>query len=110
MKNECNRNIIRESTALRAKMYSVKIDRVDKEIKKIKCVKDSVTTRLRINDFRKSLLVKRLYHDSMYVCRPKIHRVYTHYIRKLTLSYFDDKRFILVCKNKVNTYTGGIIK
>ena len=35
---------------LRAKMYSVKINRVDKEIKKIKGVRNSVTARLSIND------------------------------------------------------------
>ena len=39
----------------------------------------------------------------MYVFRSKIHKAYTQYISKLTLSYLDDKRFI--CGNNVDTYT-----
>ena len=45
-------------------MYSVKLDRGDKEIKKIKGVKGSITARLGINDFRKCSLEKRLHQDS----------------------------------------------
>ena len=71
-KDECNENIVREFIALRAKIYSVKIDRVRKEIKG---VKDMVTARLSINDLRKCILEKRLYHDSMYVFRSKNHQV-----------------------------------
>ena len=35
MKTECNANVITEFIGLRAKMYSVKIDRIDEEIIKI---------------------------------------------------------------------------
>ena len=71
-KDECNENIVREFIALRAKIYSVKIDRVRKEIKG---VKDMVTARLSINDFRKCLLAKRLNHGSMYLFKSKVHQV-----------------------------------
>ncbi len=86
-------------------MYSVKIDKVQKEIKKIKGVKKCVSNRLSIKDFRKCLLKKQLYYDSMYVLRSKVHQIYTQHISKLTLSYLDDKRFIRV--NDIDTYAWG---
>ena len=83
-------------------MYSVKIDGVDTEIKKIKGVKQCVTKKLSINDFRKCLLEKKLYYDTMYIFRSKVHQIYTQNISKLTLSYLDDKRYIK--ENGINTY------
>ncbi|XP_037806202.1 uncharacterized protein LOC119600179 [Lucilia sericata] len=105
MKDECNGKVIKEFIGLRAKMYSVKIDRVEKEIKKIKGVKQYVTAKLSINNFRECLQEKKLYHDSMYIFRSKVHQIYTQHIRKLTLSYLDDKRFIR--ENGVETYAWG---
>lgn len=105
MKDECNGKIIKEFIGLRAKMYSIKIDEEEKEIKKIKGVKKCVTNRLTINDFRKCLFEKKMYYDSMYVFRSKIHEIYTQHISKLALSYLDDKRFIR--DNSINTYAWG---
>ena len=65
IKDECNGKVIREFIGLWAKMCFVKIDRVDKE-KKTKGVRNSVTARLSINDFRKCLLEKKFCHDSIY--------------------------------------------
>ena len=53
IKCECNGKAMKEFIGLRAKMYSVKIDKVEKEIKKIK---QCVTNKLSISDFRKCLL------------------------------------------------------
>lgn len=105
MKDECNGKVIKEFIGLRAKMYSVKKDGEEKEIKKIKGVKQCVTSKLSIDDFRKCLLDKKLYYDSMYVFRSKVHHIYTQHIRKLTLSYLDDKRYIR--DNGINTYAWG---
>ena len=60
MIDECNAKVIREFIDLRDKIYSVKIDGIDKEIKKIKGVRNNVTARLIINVFRKCLLEKKL--------------------------------------------------
>ena len=91
LKDECNGKMIREFIGLRAKMYCVKIEREDKEIKKIKDVRNSIKASLSIHYFRKCLLEKNLYHDSMYVFRSKIYQVYTQCVSKLTLSHLDDK-------------------
>ena len=60
--NECIGKVMKEFIGLRAKMYSVKIDKVEKEIKKIK---QYVTNKLSINDFRKYLLHKSIYYKDI---------------------------------------------
>ncbi|XP_059221314.1 uncharacterized protein LOC131995971 isoform X1 [Stomoxys calcitrans] len=108
MKDECGGKIMKEFIGLRSKMYSIKIDKVDEEIKKIKGVKHCVTAKLSTNDFKKCLFEQINYYDSMYVFRSKIHQLYTQHIHKLVLNYLDDKRFIR--ENGVDTYAWGHYK
>lgn len=108
MKDEVNGKIIKEFVGLRAKMYSIKIDQEDKEIKKVKGVKFSCVKKLSVDDFRLCLLNKKKYEDKMYVFRSKCHEIYTQHMKKLVLSNLDDKRFVK--ENGIETYAWGHYK
>lgn len=105
MKDECTGKLMKEFIGLRAKMYSYKIDEDEKEVKKMKGVKKSITTQLSCNDFKKCLVDKKLYYDSMYILKSKLHELYTQHVTKLVLSYLDDKRFIR--ENGIYTFAWG---
>lgn len=107
MKDECKGNLIKEFIGLRAKMYSFKIISSEnniiksKEIKKLKGVKKSVTSKLTINDFRNCLYRKQNQVHTMYLFKSKLHEIYTQEYMKVSLNYLDDKRFIK--ENNIHT-------
>jgi len=94
MKDECRGNIIKEFIGLRAKMYSIEISNINNaettEIKKIKGVKASVTSKLTISDFRDCLYKRIKQVGTSYLFKAKLHQIYTQEYTKVTLNYLDD--------------------
>ena len=103
MKDECGGKVMKEFVGLRPKMYSYKVDST--EIKKVKGIRKSAISNLSIEDFKLCLLEDKLYYDTLYVLRSKLHEMYTQNIQKLVLSNLDDKRIIR--QNKIDTYAYG---
>lgn len=93
MKDECNGSIIREFVGLRSKMYSIDIVN-KKEIKKAKGVKKCVVAKLTLDNYRDCLYKRKIYMHKMYLFRSKMHTLYTQRLNKISLSYYDDKRFV----------------
>jgi len=101
--------VIKEFIGLRAKMYSIQVSNINNaettEIKKIKGVKASVTSKLTINDFRDCLYKKNKQVGTMYLFKSKLHQIYTQEYTKVTLNYLDDKRYIK--ENNIDTLAWG---
>ncbi|XP_075162933.1 uncharacterized protein LOC142235565 [Haematobia irritans] len=104
MKDENCGRIMTEFVGLRPKMYAIKIEG-DKEVKKAKGVKKSVLKKYNIDSYRDCLLRQKLYRDEMITFRSVKHQIYTNKVKKVTLSYSDDKRFIN--PDGVTTYAWG---
>ena len=85
-------------------MYS--IDVIDsKVIKKAKGIKRTAVDKLSLDNYRDCLYKKKIFYSNMIIFRTKIHEIYTQNIKKVSLSYLDDKRFI---KNDgISTYAWG---
>src|SRR5882757_11467765 len=87
-------SIIEEFIGLRSKMYSLKFTDGE-ECKKAKGVVQSVTRRdIRHGMYRQTLETGSKMYNKMNVIRSVKHQLYTMIINKISLSPFDDKRWI----------------
>ena len=90
MKDEYGGAIIDEFAGLKSKMFS---------IKKINGSESSTTKGVKIatefNDFKDVLLNKKLIRHKMKRMQAKKHKIGTYEIDKISLSCFDDKRYVL---------------
>ena len=90
MKDESEGKIIDEFVGLKSKMYSMKnIDGKESNTAK------GVNIATEFNEFRDALFNKNIIRHKMKRIRSKRHKIGTYEINKMSLSVFDDKRFVL---------------
>lgn len=99
-KDECKGKIIKSFVGLRSKMYCLKVKENDKEemkeIKIAKGVKKNVIDKnLSFQDYVNCLLKYNQMEHDFKTIRSVNHDVFTSHQRKITLSPYDDKRFLL---------------
>ena len=90
MKDESEGKIIGEFVGLKSKMYSMKnIDGKESNTAK------GVNIATEFNEFKDTLLNKKVLRHKMRRIQSKKHKLGTYEINKISLSCFDDKRFVL---------------
>ena len=89
MKDELNGNKIDEFVGLKSKMYSL-ISSGGKEINKAK----GVNKKLRHNEYVNVLFNKRVVRHKMKRIQSNLHKIGTYDINIISLSCFDDKRYV----------------
>ena len=90
MKDESEGKIIGDFVGLKSKTYSMQnID--DKESNTAK----GVNVAAEFNEFKNTLLNKKIIRHKLKRIQSKKHKLGTYEINKISLSYFDDKRFVL---------------
>ena len=90
MKDEFNGVKISEFVGLKSKMYSL-IACNDKEVSKAK----GVNKKLRHNEYIDVLFGRKVVRHKMKRIQSKLHIIGTYELNKISLSCFDDKRYIL---------------
>ena len=90
MKDEFIGKNINEFVGLKSKMYSL-ICVNDKEVTKAK----EVNKKIRHKEFVHALFNKKVIRHNMKRIQSKLHRIGTYDVCKISLSCFDDKRYIL---------------
>ena len=90
MKDELNRTKIAEFVGLKSKMYSL-IAENDKEVNKAK----GVNLKLRHNEYLDVLFNKKVVRHKMKKIQSKLHEIGTYDLSKVSLSCFEDKRYVL---------------
>ena len=104
MKDECAGAIVEEFIGLRSKMYSLSYE--GKEKKTAKGVKRRVIEfNIRHQDYKDSLLNNQIQHSDMNQIRSYNHKVYSEAWKKISLSPYDDKRYIM--ENGCDTLAHG---
>lgn len=104
MKDETAGVPIKEFVGLRSKMYSLSVGGKDK--KTAKGIKKSVVRKgLNHATYRDVLLNERVTHASMNLIRSYQHQLFSIASRKLALSSYDDKRYVL--EDRINTRAHG---
>ena len=96
MKDECNGVKIDEFVGLKTKMYSL-IAFNDQEVNKAK----GVNLKLRHKEYVDVLFNKRVVRHKMKRTQSNLHKIDTYGINKISLSCFDDKRYVL--DDEINT-------
>ena len=81
---------INDFVGLKSKMYSI-ISVDDEEITKAK----RVNKKIRHKEFFDVLFNKKVIRHNMKRIQSKFHRIGTYDVCKISLSYFDDKRYVL---------------
>lgn len=96
-KDECAGKQIKSFVGLRSKMYSLKMDRnEEEELKRAKGVKQAVVSQdLKYDDYVNCLKDNQQMEHEFHAIRSKSHHVYTAHQTKVSLSPFDDKRWLL---------------
>ncbi|XP_018396274.1 PREDICTED: uncharacterized protein LOC108774621 [Cyphomyrmex costatus] len=95
MKDENNGAIMTEFVGLRAKMYALRVDG-KRDTKKAKGVKSSVVARtISFEDYTRCLKEDIEMTRRQACIRSKLHRVYTVSEKKIALSPYDDKRYVV---------------
>ena len=90
MKDESEGKIIDEFVGLKSKMYSMKnIDGKESNTAK------GVNIATEFNEFKDTLFNKKIMRHKMKRIQSKKHKLGTYEINKISLSCFDDKRFVL---------------
>ena len=90
MKDEYGRNIIDESIGLKSKMYSIKkTDGSESSTAK------GVNIEAEFNEFKDVLFNKKNIRHKMKRIQAEKHKIETYEIDKISLSCFDDKRYVL---------------
>lgn len=104
-KDECNSAIMQKFIVLRAKMYAALILEKD-PIKKAKGIKSCVVRNsLGFNDYEEcinNMVIKKIEQKTI---RSRLHAVHTEKQKKIGLSPFDDKRYLV--PNSTNTLPWG---
>ena len=90
MKDEFKGKIISEFVELKSKKYSL-ISAKDKEVTKVK----GVNQKIRHKEFVDVLFNKKVIRHNMKRIQSKLHRIGTYNVCKVSLSCFDDKRYVL---------------
>ena len=104
-KDEKGGECIEEFVALRAKLYSFKMNDGE-ENKKCKGIKSGVVKKsIAHEDYKTCLFELKEQRRQMNVLRSYNHTIYTEAVNKVTLSPFDDKRYIL--EDNINTLAWG---
>ena len=108
MKDETEGIPIIEFVGLRAKMYSIKTPVVKKDKMRAKGVIRTVTKeQINHNDFKTSLFQKKQFLHTGTKILQKLHQLYTADVRKVTLSPFNDKRWITRDGDTFTTHSFG---
>ena len=90
MKDESEGKMIGEFVELKSKMYSIKnIDGKESNTAK------GVNIATEFNEFKDTLFNKKIIRHKMRRIQGKKHKMGTYEINKISLSVFDDKRFVL---------------
>ena len=96
---------IREFIGLKSKMYSISLDN-DKDSKKAKGVKKNVVKKgISHRDYLQVLSQSKVMHHRMKTIRSDCHQISSYEINKISLSPFDDKRYIL--SDGISSYAYG---
>ena len=96
--------IITKFSALRAKLYSYRMDGED--YKKCKVVKKNVVKkRITHEDFLNCLFTNKEQMRTMDIDRSRFHNVFTETVNKVSLSAGDDKRVVM--EDKISTLAIG---
>ena len=96
---------IREFIGLKSKMYSISLDN-DKDSKKAKGVKKNVVKKgISHRDYLHVLNQSKVMHHKMKTIRSDCHQISSYEINKISLSPFDDKRYIL--SGGISSYAYG---
>ena len=94
MKDELNREIIEEFVGLRVKMYSLKTKK--EEMKKAKGVKKNVVKKdISHQDYVDCLFEERKFMHTMQTIRSFKHQLYTIKQNQVSISPYDDKRYLV---------------
>ena len=85
--------IISKFVGLKSKMYSlVAVD--DREVKKAKGVNKNVVKSIRHKEFVDALFNKKIIRHKIKRIQSELQRIGTYYVCKISLSCFDDQRYI----------------
>ena len=85
---------ILEFVGLKSKMYSYKIE--EEEHKKAKGVKKNVVKKeIKHQDYLDVLFNKKIMHHQMNTIRSESHQINSYHLNKVSLSPYDDKRYLL---------------
>ena len=96
---------IREFIGLKSKMYSISLDN-EKDSKKAKGVKRNVVRKgISHRDYLQVLSQSKVMHHRMKTIRSDCHQISSYDINKISLSPFDDKRYIL--SDGISSYAYG---
>ena len=94
MKGQFKGKIISEFVGSKSKMYSlIAVDH--EEVKKAKGVNKNVVKNIEHKKFVVVLFNKKMIRHNMRRIQSKLHKIGTYDVCKISLSYFDDKRYIL---------------
>ena len=94
MKDELKGRVVSEFIGLNSKMYSlIAVD--SEEVKKAKGVNKSVVKKIRHKEYIDVLFNKRIIRNKMKRIQSKLHKIGTYDVCKISMSCFDDKRYIL---------------
>jgi hypothetical protein len=104
MKDETCGRPITEFVGLRSKMYSIKC--CEEELKRAKGISRAVVKKeIHHDDYRKTLFNGTLMEHQMTLFRSIRHDIFTVNMNKISLSAYDDKRF--VCDDGIHTLAYG---
>ena len=90
MKDQFKGEIISEFVGLKSKMYSL-ISIKDEKVTKAK----GVNKKIKLKEFADVLFNKKVIRHNMKRIQSKLHRIGTYDVYKISLSCFDDKRYVL---------------
>jgi len=105
MKPEYPNNIVEEFIGLKSKMYSIQLDD-GKERKTAKGIKKYVIEKdLKHQNYNQILNSGKNMYSTMKMIRSSKHQIYTMEMNKVSLSAYDDKRYIL--EDGISSYAHG---
>lgn len=105
-KDELGGDVISEFTGLRAKLYCLLTSKI--QIRKAKGVSKSITNKLRISDYNKTLFNNENQYFKMNMIKSMKHILYSQQVSKVVLNSGDDKRYVL--PNNIETLPWGHCK
>ena len=104
-KDELNGKIMNEVVFLKSKAYSFTLSDLS-EVKKLKGIgKSTINKDVRFDDYKDCLFNSRTKMNKMYTLNSDKHEMYVNEVNKISMSPFDDKRYIL--DNGIDTQPFG---